>query len=214
MLDRYISPLISDYCERNTHADPALLQELKRETHAHVRMPQMLCGRVEGRLLKFLVQLIQARHVLEIGTFTGYSALSIAEGLPEDGRLISCDVDEVCTKVARSYFARSPHGHKITLKMGPALETIATLQQQFDFVFIDADKENYKNYYEAVLPKVRRGGLIVFDNMLWSGKVLNPAPNDRETQVIAQVNELLTRDERVENVLLSVRDGMNLVRKL
>ena len=214
MLDDYISPLISNYCDRFTHAEPALLAELKKETHAKTRHPQMLSGHVEGRLLKMLVQMSQARQALEIGTFTGYSALSIAEGLPHDGTLISCDIDEESTKIARAYFSRSPYGHKITLKMGPALDTIKTLNHTLDFVFIDADKENYKNYCEAVLPKVRSGGIIVFDNSLWNGLVLNPPPNDLETLAIVQVNELLARDERVENVLLSVRDGVNLVRKL
>lgn len=214
MLEQYISPLINDYCDRLTHEPPRLLHELKEETYAHTSKPRMFSGHVEGRLLKMLVQLLQARCVLEIGTFTGGSALSMAEGLPEDGKLITCDVDKKNTQIALKYFARSPHGHKITLKLGDALKTIKNLDMIFDLVFIDADKENYKNYYEACLPRLRRGGLIVFDNSLWGGLVLNPPPGDLESQTIAQVNELVARDERVENVLLSVRDGMNIVRKL
>jgi caffeoyl-CoA O-methyltransferase len=173
----------------------------------------MLCGKIEGRLLKMLVQLTQARSALEIGTFTGYSALSIAEGLPSDGQLTTCDIDEECASMARAYFAKSPHGHKIKLKMGNALDTIRTLETTLDFVFIDADKENYVNYSHAVLPKVRSGGLIVFDNSLWSGLVLDPPKGDKESQAIAEVNNLVALDERVESVLLCVRDGINLVRK-
>lgn len=214
MLDEFISPLISDYCDRLTHAEPKLLADLKEETCANVSHSQMLSGRVEGRLLKMLVQLVGVRHALEIGTYTGYSALSIAEGLTHDGHLITCDINEDYARIARSYFAKSPVGHKITLKMGNALDTIQTLNHELDFVFVDADKEHYKDYYEAVLPRVRSGGLIVFDNSLWSGRVLSPRANDPETRAIAEVNELVAQDKRVENVLLSVRDGINLVRKI
>lgn len=214
MFGNHISPEISDYCDRMSHHEPSLLSELKKETYAKTEIPHMLVGQVEGRLLKMLVQLIGARYALEIGTFTGYSALSIAEGLPEDGRLITCDINENSTAIARKYFAQSPHSHKITLKMGYALDTIANLPDGIDFVFIDADKENYKNYYDAVLPKLRRGGLIVIDNCLWSGAVLHPSTKDPETLAIVQTNELASRDERVENVLLSVRDGINIIRKL
>lgn len=214
MFGNFISSEIIDYCDRMSHAENTLLSELKKETYAKTEFPQMLVGQVEGRLLKMLVQLVGARYALEVGTFTGYSALSIAEGLPEDGRLITCDINEKSTAIARKYFARSPHGHKITLKMGYALDTIKGLPDGIDFAFIDADKENYKNYYEAILPKLRRGGIIVIDNCLWSGQVLHPSPSDLETYTIAQTNELASRDERVENVLLSIRDGVNIIRKI
>lgn len=214
MYGDHISPEIVDYCERMTHPEPALLLELKKETYEKTNVPQMLSGHVEGRLLKMLTQLTNARFVVEMGTFTGYSALSIAEGLPPDGRLITCDVDENCAAIARKYFELSPHGHKITLKLGNAIDTIASINQSIDLAFIDADKENHKRYYEALLPKLKKGGLIVIDNCLWSGKVLRPSHNDVRTLAIAQTNELASRDERVENVLLSVRDGINVIRKL
>ncbi len=214
MYGNFISKELTDYCDKMTHTESSLLHQLREETHKRTKSPTMLSGHVEGRMLKMLVQLIGARFALEIGTFTGYSALSIAEGLPDDGHLFTCDIDEECTAIAQKYFAKSPHGSKITLKMGPAIETIYSLHKTVDFVFIDADKENYKHYYEAVLPKVRRGGVIVIDNCFWSGKVLNPYLHDKETMAIAETNELVSRDERVENVLLSVRDGLNVIRKL
>ena len=213
MLDNYISPDLQDYCYRMSSPEETLLTELQKETYAKTTMPQMLCGRIEGRILKFLVQSLGARYALEIGTFTGYSALSIAEGLASDGRLITCDINKETLAIAESFFRRSPHGHKIRIEHGPALATIGKIPDGLDFVFIDADKQNYKNYYEAVLPKLRSGGMIVIDNALWGGSVLAPQPNDMEAYTIHGTNELISRDERVENVLLSVRDGINIVRK-
>lgn len=214
MAGEFIIPAIADYCDRYTHKQPDLLRELYEQTHAKTKMPEMLTGHVEGRLLKMLIQLTNARRVLEIGMFTGYSALCMAEGLPDDGTLITCDINEETAKIARDFFSRSPHGHKITISLQDALKTASELRGEFDFVFIDADKSNYKNYYEAVLNKVKRGGLIVFDNCLWSGKVLDVHTDDPDTKAIKELNELLAKDERVENVLLSVRDGMQLARKL
>jgi caffeoyl-CoA O-methyltransferase len=158
-----------------------------------------------------LVRLTVARRVLEIGMFTGYSALMMAEGLPEDGRLITCDVDPKAELIARRYFAESPHGHKIEVRMGPALETVASLAEPIDMVFIDADKENYVNYYEACFPLVRPGGLIVADNVLWSGRVLDP--QDEATRAIVAFNTRVQQDPRVENVCLTIRDGIMLAWK-
>lgn len=214
MLQNHMLAGIEDYCRRHIHPESALLRELQAETNAKMAVPQMLSGHLEGRFLKMLVQLSGARRALEIGMFTGYSALCIAEGLPPDGRLITCDVDPECAKIARNFFDRSAYAKKITIKLQDAMKTISELKETLDFVFIDADKENYKNYYEACLPKLRQGGLIVFDNALWGGKVLDPSSSDAESTAIAQTNELVARDERVENVLLTVRDGINLVRKL
>jgi caffeoyl-CoA O-methyltransferase len=166
---------------------------------------------IEGRFLKMLVRLTGARTILEIGTFTGYSALMMAEGLPDDGRLITCEVDPKAEAIARRYFAESPHGHKVTVRMGPALETIKTLSAPLDLVFIDADKANYSNYYEASLPLLRPGGLIVADNVLWSGKVLDP--QDADDHAIVAFDRMVQSDPRVENVCLTVRDGMMLARK-
>lgn len=206
-----IDARIGRYAFEHTQAEPAVLQELAEDTRAHMPMAQMLTGRLEGRFLKLLAQLAGARRILEIGMFTGYSALSMAEALPEDGELITCDIDAKAEAFAKRYFARSPHGHKIAVRMGPALDTIASLVGEFDLVFLDADKENYPAYYEAVLPLLRRGGLLVIDNALWSGAVLHP--QDEASRAIHALNRQIADDPRVENVLLTVRDGVNLVRK-
>jgi caffeoyl-CoA O-methyltransferase len=190
-----------------------LLDELAAYTRIHCQLPQMLTGPVEGSFLKMLVQVSGARRVLEIGTYTGYSALSMAAGLPADGEIITCDIDPETTRIAQSFWARSPDGGKIKPIRGPALETIRALPAdiQFDFVFLDADKENYLNYYEAVLPRLKPGGLLAADNTLWSGKVL--APKEKSDHAMVAFNTRVTRDPRVEHVLLSVRDGVMLVRK-
>lgn len=208
-----VPPAIDAYCLRHTTAPDALLDELAGYTQAHCKLPQMLTGPVEGAFLKMMVQACGARRVLEIGTFTGYSALSMAAGLPSDGELITCDIDKETSAIARSFWARSPHGQKIKPILGPALETIRNLpiDLRLDFVFIDADKENYVNYYEAILPLLKSGGLIAADNTLWSGKVLEP--KEESDHAIATFNRHVTRDPRVEHVLLSVRDGVMLVRK-
>jgi caffeoyl-CoA O-methyltransferase len=173
--------------------------------------PQMLTGRVEGRLLKLLVEIHGPRVVLEIGTFTGYSALSMAEGLGPDGRVITCEIDPDAAEMAQAAFDRSPFGRRIELRMGPALDTVRRLESPIDFAFIDADKEGYPAYYEEILRRMPSGGLIVLDNMLQDGRVL--APDDSAARAIDQLNAHIARDERVENVLLTVRDGVQLVRK-
>jgi caffeoyl-CoA O-methyltransferase len=204
---------IEDYCLAHTSPTDPLLEELAGYTRAHCKLPQMLTGPVEGTFLRMLVQTSGARRILEIGTFTGYSALSMAAGLPDDGELVTCDIDPDTNAIARSFWARSPHGGKISPRLGPALDTLATLpvDPAFDFVFIDADKENYLKYYETILPRLRPGGLIAADNTLWSGKVLDPRePSDH---AIVAFNDQVSRDPRVEHVLLSVRDGVLLIRK-
>ncbi len=208
-------PLVSEDLERyaEAHTEPVdpLLEELRGETHRTMADPQMQVGRVEGTFLKLLVRLSGARRALEIGMFTGYSGLLIASGLPEDGTLTTCDVDPKAEAVARRYFARSPHGRKITIRMGPALETIRTLAPPIDFVFLDADKVNYPRYFEAVVPLMPSGGLLVADNVLWSGRVLDP--KEESDRAIAAFNDLVARDPRVDKVMLTVRDGMTLARK-
>jgi len=209
-----ISPELELYIEQHTRARPPLFDELRDVTYASMRSPNMQVGRVEGTFLKMLVTLLGARRVLEIGTFTGYSSLCMAEALPDDGQLFTLDIDPVATNVARSFFERSPHGKKITLHLGDALETLRSLpaDQPFDLAFIDADKARYTSYFEAVLPRLRRGGLIVADNTLWSGRVLSPESTDDHG--IVRFNDHVMNDPRVENVLLSIRDGMMLARKL
>lgn len=210
-MDKFIDTEVEQFARDHTEPETDLYVRLREETYRTMSSPQMQIDPIEGHFLKMLVRLTGARVVLELGMFTGYSALMMAEGLPEDGNLITCEIDPKAEAIARRYFAESPHGHKITIRMGPALETVKTLTGPLDLVFIDADKPNYANYYEACLPLLRPGGLIVADNVLWSGKVLNPnKPNDH---AIVAFDRLVQSDPRVENVCLTVRDGMMLARK-
>ncbi len=205
---------LAAYIEANSPPAPPLLDELREETLASLASPQMQVGRVEGALLRMLVLLTGARRVLEVGTYSGYSALSMAAGLPDDGTLVTCDIDPVATAVAQRYFDRSPHGPKIELRMGPAIETIQAMAAQgetLDLVFLDADKTGYQGYYEAVLPMLRTGGLVVADNTLWSGKVV--APTEASDHALVKFNAHVAADPRVDHVLLSVRDGVMLARK-
>jgi len=201
-----VRPEIDRYAEQHTTPHPQLLQELWDETHATLQIPQMLTGPVEGRLLQTLAWSTGARRVLELGTYSGYSALSMAAGLPEDGHIDTCEVDERHAEVATSYFQRSEFGDKITLHLGPALETIERLGGPWDLVFIDADKENYVNYYEAVVPQLAERGLIVADNTLRDGRVLEGE------DVMVRFNEHVMADPRTVCVLLTVRDGVTLIR--
>ncbi len=196
------------------HSDPVspLLEELRTETLAKTRYPQMQVGRIEGAFLRMLVRMTGAKRVLEIGMFTGYSALCFAEALPDDGTVVTCDIDPVAEAIARSFFARSPHKKKIDVRMGPALDTIAKLAGPIDLVFIDADKTSYSSYYDAVFPLVRAGGLIIADNALWSGKVVDPQTDD--ARAIVAYNAKVAADTRVAKVMLTVRDGMLLAQKL
>ena len=202
---------ITRYAESRTTAPDPLYNALRDDTVANTELPQMQVGRIEGRLLKMLVQLTGARLVVEIGTFTGYSALSIAEGLPEDGRVITCDINEESVAMARRYFDQAPWGSRIETRLGPALETLATLPGPFDMAFIDADKPAYIDYWEHLVPKMRTGGLIVVDNVLWSGRVLEP--EEKSARAIAAFNDHAVADDRMELVMLPVRDGVTLARK-
>ncbi len=199
---------IEAYATNHTREEPELLARLARETEESMELPQMLTGRLEGGFLRLMVRALQAQRVLEVGMFTGYSALMMAEALPDDGRLITCEVNPKAEEVARRYFAQSPHGHKIDIRMGPAVETIKTLAGPFDFVFIDADKENYSAYYELCMERTRPGGAIAIDNVLWSGAVLDP--QDAETLAIVALNDRVHGDDRVDHALLTLRDGVML----
>jgi caffeoyl-CoA O-methyltransferase len=201
-----IDPRAEQYAERMTSPHDALLAELSAETAESVGMEQMLTGPVAGRFLEMLVWFGQPQRVLEIGTFTGHSALAMAAALPDGGRIDTCEVDPERAAFAQRYFDRSPHGSKITLHVGPAIETIDGLDGTFDLVFIDADKEGYVDYYEAVLPRLAPHGLIVADNTLAGGRVLTEQPP------IARFNEHVAADPRTVQVLLTVRDGMTLIR--
>lgn len=209
-----LDPDLEQYAHDHTSPRAPLFDELRAETYASMPSPHMQVGRVEGTLLELLCRMLGAKRVLEIGTFTGFSALCMAEALPDDGELITCDIDPEAARVARAFFERSPHGKKIRLCLGDALETVRALPEMppFDLVFLDADKERYVDYYEATLPHLRRGGLIVADNTLWSGRVL--APEHASDRAIVAYNAHVTRDPRVKNVELTVRDGMMLAYKL
>lgn len=209
-----VKEAIEAYAHNHTSEESTLLKRLREETYASVPSPQMQVGRVEGRFLEMLARLIGARRILEIGTFTGYSALMMAAALPEGGVLITCDIDPNVASIARRYFDESGYGHKIEIRLAPALETLASLEPPFDMAFIDADKANYPVYYEECLRLLRPGGLIVADNVLWSGRVLDPAPDDKDTNAIVEFNRIVQKDDRVENVCLTVRDGMMLIRKI
>lgn len=205
---------LTAYAEAHTSPESELLQRLGRSTRAHVMAPRMLSGHLQGRLLSLIAHMIRPRRVLEIGTYTGYSALCLAEGLTDDGRLITIDHNEELEDFARSYWQQSPLNDRIDLRIGVAAEIIPTLTDSFDLVFIDADKRNLSLYYEIIFEKLRPGGFILADNVLWSGKVVEPLkPADDDTRAVLVFNQLVQNDPRVENVLLPVRDGIMLIRK-
>ncbi len=208
-----VSDEIEAFATAHTAPLPPLLEELVAKTHKQMgERAGMLSGPIVGSLLQTLVAVTGARRVLEIGMFTGFSALMMAAALPDDGRLITCDVNPKTIAFAKHYFERSPHGHKIEVREGPALDTIATLGGPFDFVFIDADKENYAAYYDATLPLLSQRGIIAVDNVLWSGRVLNP--KEESDRAMVAFNDHVRNDPRVACTLLSVRDGVMLIRKL
>lgn len=206
-------PGLEPYAAEHSSPVPPLHEELARVTRAGTSAPQMMVGRIEGAFLRMLVRLVRARRVVEVGTFTGYSALMMAEGLPEGGELVTCEIDEKHATIARSFFARSPHGGKIQLRFGPAMDTLRSMPAgSAQMMFIDADKQGYPGYYEEGLRILEPGGLLVADNVLWSGLVVEGA-TDPETRALSAFNERVRRDDRVEHVLLTVRDGLMLVYK-
>ena len=209
-----VPDLVNEYAEAHTTAPLPYMAELARETQEKLAAPQMLTGRIEGRFLELLVHLGQPQLVLEIGTYSGYSALSMAAALPPGGRIVTCEIFEEHAEFARRHIAASPHADRIDVQLGPAIDTIAGLDGPFDLVFIDADKTGYRDYYEAVLPKLSPNGLIVVDNTLWSGKVVDlDADADDSTRALAQFNDHVVADARVVSVMLSIRDGVTLIRR-
>ncbi len=209
---------LEKYLHEHTAPEDPLLRELDRETHMREVAPRMLSGHLQGRLLELFVRMIQPQTVLEIGTFTGYSALSMAAGLTDGAVLHTIEVDDELEPLAQSYFDRSPHGRKIRLHIGSALDIAPTLGCRFDLVFIDGDKREYPDYYQMLMgdgggePLVHSGSVLIADNILWSGKVLQPvARNDRHTQALVEFNRMVADDLRVENVIAPLRDGLNLI---
>jgi caffeoyl-CoA O-methyltransferase len=208
-----INESIQHYAEQHTSSEADLLKKIDRDTHAKVMMPRMLSGHLQGRVLSMISHMIRPQRILEIGTYTGYSAVCLAEGLQEGGKLITIDINEELEDRVRDYFAASSYNNNIEYKIGNAVEVIPALNETFDLVFIDADKERYSVYFDLVIDKVRNGGFILADNVLWSGKVLDAKP-DKDTRAILEFNKKIQDDPRVENVLLPIRDGIMLMRKV
>jgi caffeoyl-CoA O-methyltransferase len=213
---KFLAEGIETYSEEHTEPESDLLKSLNRETHAKVLNPRMLSGHIQGRVLSMLCRMIRPSRILEIGTYTGYSAICLCEGLAPEGRLITIDINEELETFTRSYFERAGLQDKIDYKIGDALQIIPTLQETFDLVFIDADKINYISYFKLCLEKIRTGGFIVADNVLWSGKVIEKdlKRNDKDTQVLLDFNKMIQEDSRVSNLLLPVRDGLMIIQKL
>lgn len=203
---------IQSYAEAHTTPPPELLQRLAEETRAELRSPQMLTGPVEGRLLEFLVFALRPQRVLELGTYSGYSSISMAGALPPGGHIDTCEADETHAAVARRYQEEAGVADRITIHLGPALETIDRLEGEYDLIFIDADKLNYPAYYEALVPRLSANGIMVLDNTLWSGRVADP-PESPETEMFVELNARIAADPRVVAVMLTVRDGITLVRR-
>ncbi|MGE0771458.1 MAG: O-methyltransferase [Cyclobacteriaceae bacterium] len=200
------------YAEEHTSPESPLLKRISRDTHAHVMMPRMLSGHLQGRVLAMISQMIRPSCILEIGTYTGYSAICLAEGLAKNGKLITIDKNEELEERVRGYFAEAGLSSQVEYIIGNAVEVVPTLSQPFDLVFIDADKVNYEMYYDLVIDQLTAGGYILADNVLWSGKVLSDKP-DKDTRAIIEFNRKVQQDNRVENVLLPIRDGIALIRK-
>ena len=211
----FISQDLENYIEQHSEKEPELLAGLNKETYQKVLLPRMLSGHFQGRVLSMLSKLIRPVNILEIGTYTGYSALCLCEGMQENGTLHTIDIKEELVDFQRKHFDKSPWGNQIVQHLGEALDIIPTLEAKFDLVFIDADKENYINYFELIVPKMNKGGIILSDNVLWSGKVLEPLhPKDVSTKILLEYNLLLKNDPRVETVLLPIRDGLTVSRVL
>lgn len=203
---------IARYAERHTSPESDVLKKINRDTHAQVMMPRMLSGHVQGRFLAMFSHALKPKYILEIGTYTGYSALCLAEGLAPGGKLITIDINEELESRVRKYITEAGMDERIDFRVGNASKIIPALTETFDLVFIDADKENYPLYFDLVFPRVRAGGIILADNVLWSGKVVQPKP-DKDTRAILAFNEKIQNDTRVENMLLPIRDGIMMVRK-
>ncbi|NQZ44026.1 MAG: O-methyltransferase [Flavobacteriaceae bacterium] len=209
----FLSPLLENYIADHSENEPELLTELTRETHLKVVRPRMITGHYQGRVLSMFSKLITPKHILEVGTYTGYSALCLAEGLPADGMLHTIDTNEELVDIQNRYFERSPYRGQIKQHLGDALGVIPKLDIQFDLVFIDAEKTHYEAYFECVLQKCHPGSIILSDNVLWSGKVIEPLKkSDKATEVLLRYNRKLQEDPRVETVLLPIRDGLTMSR--
>ena len=205
---------IEDYIRKNSSKEPEILKDLNKETYLKVLNPRMLSGHIQGRFLSIITKLIKPKKILEIGTYTGYSAICMAEGLIENGIIHTIDINEELVSIQNKYFAKSKCNNSIIQHVGDARNIIKSINEKFDIVFLDADKENYIEYYELVIEKVKKGGLIIADNVLWTGKVVEPEKDDDElTQYLIDFNKMINEDDRVENIILPLRDGLNVILK-
>lgn len=207
-------PEMDRYLEAHASAEPEILRRLRRETYQKTTQPHMISGYQQGRLLSLISKMIQPKRILEIGTFTGYAALCLAEGLPPGGKLTTLDINEELSYLPAKYFAESRYTSQIDFKIQDAKEFLKTTDDVFDLIFIDADKENYVEYFELLKPRTKSGSVILFDNVLWYGKVLEDSPKQLSTQKIKELNDLVANDETFENVILPLRDGVNLLRRI
>lgn len=209
-----VEDCLTNYLTAHTDTEPHLLKELNRETHQKTTQPHMISGHLQGRFLSLISKIHQPQHILEIGTFTGYSALCLAEGLPEDGKLWTIDTNDEMAFISKNYFEKSAFSHQIESLIGDALELIPRMQQCFDLVFIDAHKPDYAKYFEAIQKNLKVGSLVLFDNVLWHGKVINPSVRDSKTQIIRDLNLELSKNPLFEKIILPIRDGIYILRKI
>jgi caffeoyl-CoA O-methyltransferase len=210
----FIDPLLDKYVCEHTANESDLLKKINRETHLEVLQPRMLSGHFQGRVLSMFSKMIRPERILEIGTYTGYSALCLAEGLTSNGKLVTIDINEELAARVRGYISESTYAKQIDYLVGNAMELIPALNEKWDIVFIDADKDNYINYYHLVFPMVKVGGYIIADNVLWSGKVIDLSQQDKDTSLLREYNQLVHQDDRVEEVLFPIRDGLMIARKI
>ncbi len=208
----FIDKKIMDYVINNSEDEPELLKELAKETYQKILQPRMLSGHPQGRILSILSKLIRPKRILEIGTYTGYGTICLAEGLTDDGKIITIDKNEEIIDFQNKYFEKSGYREKIIQLNGEALDIIETLSDKFDIVFLDADKENYIEYYKSISNKLVKGGILISDNVLWSGKVLEETPNDLETDILKRFNRLLKNDKKFETIIIPIRDGVSISR--
>lgn len=208
-----VNPEMDRYLENHASSEPEILKALRRETFQKTTQPHMISGYQQGRLLTIISKILQPKNILEIGTFTGYAALCMAEGLAKDGKLTTLDINEDLAYLPKKYFEKSDFAHQIKFKLQDAKEFLAQTDEFFDLVFIDADKENYAEYFKLIKPRTQSGSVVMFDNVLWYGKVLEELPKQKSTQAIKELNDLAANDEDFENLILPLRDGINLLRR-
>ena len=213
-MNNFINKDILEYSEKYSQQEPEILQELNRETHLKILNPRMLSGFFQGRLLSIISKIIKPKKVLEIGTYTGYSAICIAEGMNKNGSIHTIDKNEELNTIQKKYFKKSGLENNIIQYNGCALDIIPKIEEKFDLIFIDADKENYINYFNLVIDKLNNNGVILADNVLWSGKVINSEDHDLTTNVLREFNKSVNNDNRVETILLPIRDGISIIRKI